>query len=480
MAVYKITEKNKTEEICQIAKTEQGEGFTLYEIEVNLQPFHWNVNHRYSEFRELHDKLTSQYGIDKNLLPPKKLFGNQSEMFIKCRQMDLQLYLQKVLQQFKVLPSVLAEFLDFSKYEIHGITESLAEKLFYEGDQILASEKEFTMTPLQLYALSERLKLAEPTCWSGSKSRDLGHLLDFISQLKCLRIVGSDEFVFNSNIIPNRLKFDLTPFKSLIELKIECCNLEHHLTGIEIIRQTVSSLSVHSSLQDINILLLASFLHWSPLSNSKNWPTWQKVTFADFSHNKLTKINPAIKLLCAVEHLNLSYNKIREIENLESLPRLSMLNLSHNQIYRLEMLHTRLGNVCCLNLSKNDITSLQGMSRLYSLVELDVSYNQISGLDEVSHIGGLPCLEVLILSNNPVTNAVDYRSHVLLAFGSRASELTLDGQKASQKELDTVAVMQALKAAREGRILHQSNQSTHGEKATGILTTTSGTSQHCL
>ncbi|XP_067125453.1 nischarin-like [Centruroides vittatus] len=478
MAVYKITGKEKAEEICQIVKTEQGEGFTLYEIEVTLQTFHWRVNHRYSEFRELHDKLTSQFGIDKNLLPPKKLFGNQSEVFIKCRQMDLQLYLQKLLQQFKVIPYLLAEFLHFPKYEIHGITESLAEKLFYEGDQILANNKEFTMTPLQLYALSERLKLAEPTCWSGSKSRDLGHLLDFISQLKYLRIVGSDEFVFNSNIIPNKLKFDLTAFKSLNKLKIECCNLEHHVTGIEVIRQTVSTLTVHNSIQDINSLLLASFLHWSPLTNSKNWPTWQKVGNADFSHNRMTKINPAIKLLCVVEQLNLSYNKIREIENLESLPRLSTLNLSHNQIHKLEMLHTRLGNVCHLNLSKNNITSLQGMSRLYSLVELDVSNNNILELDEISHVGGLPCLETLILSNNPVTTAVDYRSHVLLAFGSRVSELSLDGQKASQKELDTVAVMQALKAAKEGRILQQTNQNTHGEKATGILA--SGTSQQCF
>ena len=61
-------------------------------------------------------QLHSHHKLDKNLLPPKKLFGNQSEAFIKKRQLELQQYLQVVLHQLKSVPQVLAAFLDFHRY----------------------------------------------------------------------------------------------------------------------------------------------------------------------------------------------------------------------------------------------------------------------------------------------------------------------------------------------------------------------------
>ncbi|CAN8005348.1 unnamed protein product, partial [Ixodes pacificus] len=64
----------------------------------------------------------------------------------------------------------------------------------------------------------------------------------------------------------------------------------------------------------------------------------------------------------------------------------------------------------------------------------------------------LPCLEALDLSHNPVTQVADYRPHALLAFGPRVTEVVLDHQKATQKELDTLAVLRALRVAKEGRI----------------------------
>lgn len=49
---------------------------------------------------------------------------------------------------------------------------------------------------------------------------DFSHILDFCSQITSLSIEGSYQSLGTSNIVPNDLKFDLIPFKSLMDLKI--------------------------------------------------------------------------------------------------------------------------------------------------------------------------------------------------------------------------------------------------------------------
>lgn len=449
MAIYQAAQSwAVASETCRIPRTEAGEGFTIYVIEVHVPPFTWYVKHRYSNFFDLHELLTANCHVDKNLLPPKKLFGSHSETFILKRQADLQLYLQTLIHQFDVLPVPLANFLDFPRYEVRTIIEDLSERLFYQGDQILTENQVFQFTPLQLHAISERLKLAEPTCVSGDKKQDLGHLLGFISQLKHLRIVGSYEHIGTSDIIPNNLTFDLMPFKSLETLDIQCCELQDRLLAVEPLRKTLTSLAIRKSLRDLSSILLCGIIHWSPISSFNQWPCWKFVTHANFSHNFLTRIHPSVKLLSSVESIDFSFNNIHDIENLEDLPHLSFLNMSHNKLRHLDALHTRLGNVRSLHLDGNMIENLHGLSKLYSVAELYLSDNRILALTEVAHLGNLPCLEKLNLENNPINTIVDYRPHVLLVFGPRAAEVVLDGEKPSQKEVDTVAVLQALQVAR--------------------------------
>lgn len=45
-------------------------------------------------------------------------------------------------------------------------------------------------------------------------------------------------------------------------------------------------------------------------------------------------------------------------------------------------------------------------------------------IDEVKNIGGLPCLEKVMLSSNPLSIIPDYRTKVLAQFGDRASEVS--------------------------------------------------------
>lgn len=107
---------------------------------------------------------------------------------------------------------------------------------------------------------------------------------------------------------------------------------------------------------------------------------------------------------------------------------------------------------------------------MYSLVTLDVSCNLIADIDEVNYVAGLPCLEELILTANPVASIVgeygslqtnrvnvvvtvipfaDYRQRVFARFGDRCTELFLDNEKAEGTEIDMALVLAALRQSGE-------------------------------
>lgn len=77
-----------------IETTEQSDGVTLYVITISVGTVKWTVKQRYNAFAELHDKLVSNHGLARDLLPPKKIIGNKDPAFIEKRRIDLQLYLQ--------------------------------------------------------------------------------------------------------------------------------------------------------------------------------------------------------------------------------------------------------------------------------------------------------------------------------------------------------------------------------------------------
>lgn len=179
---------------------------------------------------------------------------------------------------------------------------------------------------------------------------------------------------------------------------------------------------------------------------------WLKLTHVDVSGNQIEHIDDSLTLAPKIERFNLSCNKLSSVESLTKLPHLVSLNLSNNLFNTLESMHTKLGNIVELDLSQNNLSSLEGLSKVYSLVALNVSTNNICEISAVNHISRLPCLETLIITGNPVATVVDYRTKVLEIFGQRASEICLDNELPTQRELEFVAVLQAIRASREGRL----------------------------
>jgi len=109
------------------------------------------VKHRYSAFAALHDILVNDHGVAKDLLPPKKVIGNQDPVFIEKRRAALETYLQTVMNFLKIaMPQELAYFLHFHQYEVLYLLQSLALQFFNEGDLLLQNSTSFKFTPLQV------------------------------------------------------------------------------------------------------------------------------------------------------------------------------------------------------------------------------------------------------------------------------------------------------------------------------------------
>lgn len=77
--------------------------------------------------------------------------GNRQPAFLEQRREQLETYLKELLIYFGAeLPRALAEFLDFTKYDIIYLLQDLA-KLFNEsGDALLSSKKEYNLSALEV------------------------------------------------------------------------------------------------------------------------------------------------------------------------------------------------------------------------------------------------------------------------------------------------------------------------------------------
>nr|XP_040060658.1 nischarin isoform X5 [Gasterosteus aculeatus aculeatus] len=443
--------------VCVVG-SELVENYTVYVIEVSDGEHRWTVKHRYSDFHDLHEKLTAEKKVDRGLLPPKKMLGKNSKSLVERRQKELELYLQTLLLQFPhSSPTALASFLHFHLYEINGITAALAEELFHKGEMLLQAGEVFSLRPLQLYSVSQQLRLAKPTCCNGDAKTDLGHILDFTCRLRYLKVSGTRGPVGTSNIHESSLPYDLSVFKALLQIEISECSSQQ-IRGLSSLRSSLATLSLHHSTETMMSILVpeaSEFSQWEAEGAESGCPVtavipvWRNLTTLDMSHNGISTIDDSVKLIPKVEFLDLSHNQLSTVENLQHLYNLVHVDLSYNSLRVLEAAHTRLGNIKTLSLAGNQLDRLSGLSKLYSLVNLDLSHNQLAQLEEIRSIGSLPCLEKLNLSSNPMCIIPDYRTKVLTQFGDRAAEVCLDGAVTSEKELDTVEVLKAIQKAKE-------------------------------
>ncbi|XP_077407175.1 sorting nexin-29 isoform X2 [Vanacampus margaritifer] len=84
--------------------------YHVYQVYIRILDNEWNVYRRYTEFRELHNRLRSQFPqVDAFNFPPKKAIGNKDAKFVEERRKQLQCYLRMVMNKvIQTLPDFTA------------------------------------------------------------------------------------------------------------------------------------------------------------------------------------------------------------------------------------------------------------------------------------------------------------------------------------------------------------------------------------
>jgi len=117
------------------------------------------------------------------------------------------------------------------------------------------------------------------------------------------------------------------------------------------------------------------------------------IRYIDLGDNQITDINADYGCLPNLQELNLSYNKITSIENLEKLTFLSKLQLHKNQITKIKWLD-KLTKLSELNLGYNQLTSVKWLEANKNLITLELQHNQITDIGRLANLRNLETLKV--------------------------------------------------------------------------------------
>lgn len=124
-----------------------------------------------------------------------------------------------------------------------------------------------------------------------------------------------------------------------------------------------------------------------------------KLKSLDLSFNKIKNIKN-IDELVELENLYFVQNKIKEIKNLETLTKLKNLELGGNRIEEISETMNSLGSIEQLWLGKNRIPRLQNLNNLINLRVLSIQSNRITKIEGLENLINL---EELYLSHNGIT-----------------------------------------------------------------------------
>lgn len=140
-------------------------------------------------------------------------------------------------------------------------------------------------------------------------------------------------------------------------------------------------------------------LSYNKLKHINNLSTLKKLDHLYFVQNRISKIEN-LEELTELVYLELGANRVREIAGLETLTKLEHLWLGQNRITELKGLST-LTNLRTLSIQANRLTTLSGIETLPQITELYISDNRIPSLEPLAQNTKL---EILDFQSNPISS----------------------------------------------------------------------------
>ncbi|PAA56359.1 hypothetical protein BOX15_Mlig024298g1 [Macrostomum lignano] len=243
------------------------------------------------------------------------------------------------------------------------------------------------------------------------------------------------ELVHNDATIEGQL--DLARFHSLVRLRLKSVPM-HLLLNLSERRDALRSLDVDSCAATLmSVIELCA-------GDRTTGAEWPRLRHLRFSGCRLRHLDLSVRYLVALTHLDLSYNQLVRVDELQHLKSLQSLNLSFNRLHRLPSLAS-LRNLRRIRLAYNFLESLVGLEDLRRLEVLDASNNVICHLALIGDLRRLSRLLSLDLRGNPAATAPDHRAQLLPLLNSREPKrLVLNGRRLTSGEVrNLVHVMKA-------------------------------------
>ncbi|CAJ1035020.1 Leucine-rich repeat, putative [Leishmania lindenbergi] len=113
----------------------------------------------------------------------------------------------------------------------------------------------------------------------------------------------------------------------------------------------------------------------------------------------------------------LTLNLVLQKSKTDDIRRVRKLNVCASQIQDIGVLRQAVA-LEVLSMSLNDISELGALSNCHRLTEIHLRKNQIRDINQVLHLSRLSSLEVLNLSDNPISRDPNYRRFVVAAIPS--------------------------------------------------------------
>ncbi|KAL5282214.1 STK11IP family protein [Megaselia abdita] len=312
----------------------------------------------------------------------------------------------------------------------------LAQLLRENGDKILSSDFKLKLSVSLLRTLNIMFQRYPTTCTEildrgfnvlkgNNTNTDIQLIHDFVQKtfVVCLTCYPTDKI--DTNI-------DISKFKNVKCLEIRKIPLTK-IKGIQPIRTQMEQIKCTQCLSSVEEIITAC-----GADNSAGFP-WNNLVSMDLSFNKLVKIDNSLEFVQNLRYLNISHNKLTDVDSLNVLPNLVVLDLSYNRLTKTPYFHMdAIGKIEILNLNHNLIESLNGMSKLDALFELNLANNCFVNYEDMGPLNCLKCLRYLQLSGNPLSFHSKHRILISSILHNNAVNVKfmLNGMELTKKEKD--------------------------------------------